>query len=258
MKKIYILMFIITLLSCNAYVQAAQVGSMISVPLDIVEADRLSINAEGSIVSEINLDTKNGISNSVDESTQIGLKISYGITEGVSFYAKLGMADWSITNSTPMTTEYENAPYYGGGISYVYRSESNILVGGDIQYIMQSGVDVDSITYSNTAAANITGLEGDFNTMQISVLLGYDLELSEDMRIVPYGGLTYSKFEYESAAGSFTAGSTINQAAQSLDSDDVLGFIAGLSLKMGSNLDITLEERFVAESAFSIGFNYRF
>ena len=78
------------------------------------------------------------------------------------------------------------------------------------------------------------------------------------MHIVPYGGLTYSQFEYESAVGSFNASSTINQAAQSLDSDDVLGFISGLSLKMGSNLDINLEGRFVAESAFSIGFNYRF
>jgi len=117
---------------------------------------------------------------------------------------------------------------------------------------------IDSITYNNIAAANITGLAGDFNTMQISILLGYDLVLSDDMNIVPYGGITYSQFEYESQAGSFTAGGTINQAAQSLDSDDVLGFIAGLSLKMGNNLDVNLEGRFVAESAFSIGFNYRF
>lgn len=258
MKKLFILINMGMVLSLAFSVQAAQVGSMVSVPLDIMEEERLSINAEGSVISEIDLDTKNGISSSVDESTQIGLKIAYGITEGVSFYGKIGMADWSIKNSTPMTTEYENAPYYGGGISYMYRSESNVIVGGDIQYIMQSEVNVDSITYNNTAATNITGLDGDFTTMQISVLLGYDLVLGEDMNIVPYGGITYSQFEYKSQAGSFTAGSTINQAAQSLDSDDILGFVIGTSLKMGNNLDVNIEGRFVAESALSIGFNYRF
>ncbi len=258
MKKILILMNICAVLSFSVSALAVQVGSMVSVPLDIMEEERLSINAEGSTINEIDLDTKNGITNSVDEGTQIGLKIAYGVTQGVSFYAKVGMADWSIKNSTPMTIEYETSPYYGGGISYMYRSDTNVLVGGDIQYIMQSGIEVDSITYNNTPATNIIGLAGDFTTMQISVLLGYDLEISDDMNIVPYGGITYSQFAYKSQTGSFTAPAAISQAAQNLDSDDLLGFIVGLSLKMGNNLDVNLEGRFIAESAFSIGFDYRF
>ncbi|MDD5745935.1 MAG: hypothetical protein PHO30_01590 [Candidatus Omnitrophica bacterium] len=237
---------------------SASIGSPLNIPMDIMEEERLSIAADGNFITGKDLETKDGITNEIDESTQIGLKIAYGLAEGVSLYAKIGMADWSITRNIPETIDYENAPYYGAGIAYAYKAESNIIIGGDIQYIMQSDVGVDTLTYAGRSATNIGGMDADFSELQISVLCGYDIAVSDDTHIVPYAGLGYDKFSYEWAAGSLNTTSTIDIAAGSLDGDNALGLIAGTSVSVGSNLNIHLEGRFVSETAFSLGFNYRF
>jgi len=236
----------------------ASLGSLMNIPLDVTEEERLSIAGDGSFITGKDLETKDGITNEIDESNQVGLKVAYGVVESVSIYAKFGAADWSITNSVPETIDYENSLYYGAGLTYAYKSETNIIVGGDIQYIMQPEVGVDSLTYAGRAATNINGLEADFSELQISVLCGYDITVSEDMHLVPYAGLGYDKFSYEWAAGSFNAASAINIASGSLDGDNAVGLIAGTSVNVGSNLNINLEGRFVSETAFSFGFNYRF
>jgi outer membrane protein W len=258
MRKYSLLIASLCTVICAVTAQAAQIGTIMSIPMQIMEEERLSINAEASFITDRDLDTKSGTTNSIDQGTQIGIKAAYRLIESVNVYAKLGMADWSINKSTPMTIDYETSPYYGAGLSYTYITDTGIIIAGDMQYTMQPDVEISSINYQNIVATNIKGLDGEFTELQLSLLFGYEILDTAKIKIVPYTGFTYSQFKYEASSGSFTAGSTISTAAESLESDDVLGFVAGAGIDLGSALKVNFESRFGAETAFSTTFHYRF
>jgi len=238
--------------------QAAYVGSMLNAPLDVMEENRMVIAGEANIVSGRDLETKAGVTNKIDGSNQIGLKAEYGLTEGVGLFFKVGTADWTFQSGSPLSIEYDNNLYYGAGMKYVYRSETNFMLAGDFQYLWQPKAEAGDVTSGSTAATNIKGLDAEIRELQVSVLFGYKVDLSTDTSIVPYAGIALNSFDFKIDSGSFDAPGAVSRAAQSYGGDDMLGFIVGTSLQTGTSFNINLEGRFVAEEAFSIGINYRF
>ena len=260
MKRITIVTSLILSIVFVGPVFASYLGS----PLTVANKGEWDIGLETNFITGRDLDISGTTANTleIEEGNQVGLKASYGVSEGFTAYLKLGMADWASKGNYSLGVEelkYDNDIYYGLGGRYVKKLDNDILLGTDIQYVWQSGVGLDSVKFAGESGYDIKGGDADYSELQITLFFGKEFELSEDFVLVPYLGIGYDAYNYEVNALNYRTTSWIaSHSSGDVDGDDEFAFILGTSMLLNNNAKFNLEGRFGAEKAFSLGLSYGF
>lgn len=256
MKKIVAFTSLILLTVFVLPVLAAYVGA----PITSEKKEQWSFSLEGNIIGEKDLEISG--STLELESNQFGVKGNYTFDDGFNFFYKLGMAEWDINDSeSGIKTEvcYDMAPYFGLGMRASTEMGSEINLTTDLQYIFQSGVDVDSVTFEGERGYNIRGADADITDFQLSMLVSKTFEM-DSFTIVPYTGPYYQKFTFKLGNFYFETDTWYISSSikNELEGKYEIGAILGLTFVVSKTLEFNIESRFAAEQAFSLGAGYKF
>lgn len=201
----------------------------------------------------------------IDSAYRTMVKASYGVLDNLDIYVKLGTADfkrksthrtrYSATDWDDDTAKLkgENALAYGIGMKGKYDFENNWIIGCDIQYLGHKNNLKGTDTWITRDDPNRTGvdtLEGKatFQEWHIAPYIAKKIG-----NFVPYLGVRYSDLRQNYKEVEEDGDSKIKFKA-----DDNVGVFVGTDYKIGKNVSLNLEGRFIDETAISLGTTYKF
>ncbi|MFH1460774.1 MAG: autotransporter outer membrane beta-barrel domain-containing protein [Candidatus Omnitrophota bacterium] len=260
MKKIVCSVIAVGFVLITANVYAASIGGS----WDIVEQGKFGISMVGDYISEKEFDVPSysGPGTALTElkfknCRDFGVKLSYGVLENLNIYLKGGFSEkeikttWADASKTDL--EVNNGTFFGIGGKYAYWFDQDYLVAIDAQYIQHPDKSVDTVRENGITASAITSA-GDikYYEFKAAFIFGKNFELSPDLNLLPYLGLSYDKFNLRTDTINYSvSGNGYTLSPMDLDEEKNLGFILGSDLKISENVKFNVEGRFSSETAFS-------
>lgn len=184
----------------------------------------------------------------IDKLYRTMVKTSYGLTDNLDIYLKLGVADFKAksdyTKSNRARTgiyDGKNAFAYGFGTKGTSKL-GDWLIGADLQYLRHQH------DWTPKGDFEGEGNEATIQEWQVAPYVGYKIG-----NFVPYLGVKYSDLRAKAVWGGADAGDWEKGKA-----DDNVGVFVGTDYKIGKNFSLNIEGRFVDETAMSFGATYKF
>jgi hypothetical protein len=172
-------------------------------------------------------------------------RLSYGLTENVEIYGRLGGASFDIVddvdvNATEQTFEGSGEFAWGGGIAGILYDAGTWNIAGNANYLAHSS-HTGTITPAGTTNNDI-----DFSEWN----LGLQIQGKYD-QFLPYLGVKYSDatIEYNRLGGAAVADE---------ESDNNVGVYVGAGIDLAPQWSAYIEGRFVDETSFGGGIRYTF
>ena len=239
-------------------------GAAITDSMEPLGNMKYAVSVEDNFIFERDLDTEGGKTEAITNDThQIYGKITFGWTDNFNLYTKLGSVLASKYRfTTPRIYKYETGAgfLWGVGIAGMYEIMDNFKAGADVQFNSWQ-VDIDEVTWVGVPGLNITNTKINNYELQATGVLLYDYAMPDIKTVVsPYVALGYQYFNTETDSTiSFT---TANQGSATddwdLDNEDVFLVVTGVNIKYMDNLKLSVEGRFIAETAISGGLTVLF
>ncbi len=193
----------------------------------------------------------------MDEAYQAMLKVSYGLLEDLDVYVKLGVADYEgeaegyvsgvKATDEKLSTDMDFA--YGFGLKGICDLGNDWLLGYDLQYLRSK--HKAKVTQTTILGA-IDSTEYKSGVIQEWHIAPYVARRINNF--TPYLGVRYSDVEMK-----------LKSPAESgwldnikFESDNNVGVFVGTDYKLGENLVLNLEGRFIDETAMSFACTYKF
>jgi hypothetical protein len=199
-------------------------------------------------------------------------KINYGILENLDIYVKLGTANFKSQSDgkyedsmwvggydlVKWKEEGNNAFAYGGGIKGAYNINDFLILGYGAQYLRHknswSGKESwdaynGSGVYQYSREYYISG-DMTFQEWQIACYVAKKLG-----NFTPYIGSKYSDLRIENKVQFYNSTTKYTYKSKA---DNNVGVFVGTDYKIGDNLKLNVEGRFVDETAMSFGATYKF
>ncbi|MFH1777645.1 MAG: hypothetical protein ABH952_08845 [Candidatus Omnitrophota bacterium] len=230
-------------------------------PIQTIGKKKIAVTGESCFVTKRETKDPAGTKATIDESKQLGMKLTYGITDNLDIYGKLGTADYKvkIDLDAGLEFDYQSDIYYGFGVRYLFPLKTSFFIITDIGYIDNSNVGVKSMGYAGETALTSRGGKGDFRNFQASLLAGKEIMLNYTANIIPYAGFCYDRFRYDIGASDFrTTSWSVDTTAGELEGDDSFGVFVGMSVAANEHWSFNVEGRFVAETTIASSVSYRF
>ena len=266
MKKV-IIYIVLCLLIVSGNCFAAHIGSM-DKP---VEQGKWKIGIFNDNVQSSKFKVRTGAGSitlltgaKIDESSTVGLEAAYGFIDNLSIFFRGGFSDrtlrteWDDGSVTEM--EYDQSKFWGYGLRYVVGSREDIMIAFNAQVAIQAGDEVESVRENGVSPSVIYEPgEGKLTEIQGSVLFGINFDLSKDMDLMPYLGLTANNSKLKSDNLRYRVGLTDYDIGKlELKESNRFGFVAGANLALGERFSLNIEGRFKTETAVSAGISYSF
>lgn len=277
MKKVIVLS-LITVLCLPLAVYAASIGGA-----ETQGKGKFSVGIEQEFVSDRDIKKKT-IVDADGDPTEMNLEIdkmyrsmiksSYGLLDNLDIYIKLGTADFEseidmiwrdiVTGDyclSKLRAKGDNAFAYGFGIKGKHEFESGWIIGGDFQYMGHKndyeGTEpwTDYNAGGNVINSGTAQHEGKitFKAWHIAPYIAKKMG-----NFLPYLGVKYSDIETD-VKGTFTdSGQSPEDFKVKSKADDNFGIFVGTDYKIGENIALNIEGRFVDETAVSLGMTFKF
>ncbi len=194
----------------------------------------------------------------IDNGYEEIFKVSYGLLDWLDVYAKLGAAEYDSKDNIYVSgakTESGKSKggmnfAYGLGIKGVHSFKNNWLIGCDLQYLRSNGeTKITNTTIATGAVSSTTYKSALGQEWHVAPYVGYKLG-----NFVPYLGVRYSDLSAKTKKPSDSGWTDNNKS----EADNNVGVFLGTDYKIGKNLSLNIEGRFVDETAMSLGATYRF
>jgi len=232
-------------------------GAAITDSIEPVGNMKYAVSVEDNFIFERELKSDAGRTEcKVDDTQQIYGKVTFGWTDNFNLYGKFG----SVLSSkyrfkTPATYEYEtdSAFLWGAGMTGIYEVMDDFKAGAEVQFNSWQ-VDVDEVRWVGVAGSNITNTEINNYEVQVTGVLIYDYELPDIKTVAsPYVAAGYQYFSTET--DDTMSFNTVDQGSSTdhwdMENDDVFVIVTGINIKYKDNLKLSVEGRFLAETAMS-------
>lgn len=260
MKKLFLLLSLVIFLCVPVASHAAGIGGAETVgqgKFGISASQDFILGREGKYTggAEVGSNTTLEGSSEIDSINRTMVKGSYGLADGLDFYALLGASDfestlpWTLSGGTNESGEYKfNGDYgvaYGGGMKAKMELENNWIIGCDIQYLEHRN------DFSGTNSTSTDSLVGDVTFREWHSASYVAKKIGN---FVPYVGAKYSsvKTKYKIK---WEDGST---STLKFDSKNNVGVFLGTDWELNDTWSLNLEGRFVDETAISFSAGYKF
>jgi uncharacterized protein YhjY with autotransporter beta-barrel domain len=219
---------------------------------------------EDNFIFERDLDGEGSTTDAeASDTNQVYGKLMVGWSDYFNVYTKLGAVTGSKYKFTkPRIYEYDTDAgfLWGFGLSGAYEFIENWKIAGDIQYNSWQ-IDVDSGRYVGEAMTNIGTPGVDNHELQATGLILADFTI-KGMNAVftPYAGVGYVYYKTETDGTITFSTASTNSASDSwsVEGDDLVSIVTGISVKMMDDLKAYAEGRFIAETAITAGLSYSF
>ncbi|MFH1778321.1 MAG: hypothetical protein ABH952_12360 [Candidatus Omnitrophota bacterium] len=256
MRKVVVVMCGVLVFVFNA---AEGFTAYIGDPIQTIGKKKIAVSTEGCFVTKRDTKDCNGTKAVIDESNQIGVKLTYGIADTFDIYGKLGSADWEVTIDGDVKYDYQSDIYFGFGARFLFPLKTSFFIGTDIEYIHNSNVGVNSMGYAGETALTSWGGKGGFRNLQVSLFAGKEVEINDKVSIIPYTGFCYDRFRYDIGASNFyTTSWSVSTTEGEFEGDKDYGVFLGTSVAANEHWSFNVEGRFVAETTIAASVSYRF
>lgn len=226
-------------------------------PTATVEQGSFRVGAEIDLTERDTEDDDGGESVEAESNRYI-VRGTYGISDQINVYAKLGMADCTVDEF-----EGDNEFTYGGGLKATIYDEGEVKIGVVAQISHFSSEDSYEeeeadyyYTYSYSEDIELTWWE-------YEIAVGASYEGLENF--VPYGGIFYSKIDGEAKSkynyereDYYGTHSDSGSETSDFEESDSIGIFVGADYAVSEQFNLGAEARLIAESSFSFWASYAF
>ncbi len=201
----------------------------------------------------------------IDNMYHTMVKTSYGLSEDLDIYVKLGTADfkasmpWTITDTAAgewitgnMKTKGKSAFAYGFGAKGKYELDNDWIFGLDVQYLRHKNDYAGINSWEDSDGdSGVESFKGDVTFQEWHVAPYIAKKLGN---FVPYLGVKYSDLRTKFKV------TWEDEEVQTwkIEADDNIGVFLGTDYKVNDIWSLNLEGRFIDETAMSFGTTYRF
>jgi len=213
------------------------------------------------------------------ESNRIFLKGTVGIHPNVDVFVKIGMADadWKMTEKEIGNPDYKwefngdrDLAYGIGAKAKVFQTLGGLRVMADAQYLhyeVDGKLKGNGKDYDQNYLAYLRGYDPSvtFSSTQKTKVQEWQIALYVNQTIgnfSPYGGVKYSAFKADfefDGSGQFLGEPLSVKIDGKSEADNNLGIFLGTDIYLIPNkFSVNVEGRFIDETAFTVGANYRF
>lgn len=255
-----LIMFLFMLLCGTPLVFGASITDSIE-PLGNM---KYAVSVEDNFTFERDLETKGGKTDAITSDIhQIYAKLTFGWAENFNLYTKLGsVLSSKYRFTTPAMYEYKTDTgfLWGVGMTGMYEVMDDFKAGAEVQFNSWR-VDVDEVNWVGVPGSNIANPQINNYELQATGVLLYDYAMPDIKTVVsPYVALGYQYFSTETdGIISFTTVANGNSSdSWDLENDNVFLIATGVNVKYMDNLKLTVEGRFIAETAISGGVTVTF
>ncbi|MFH1442039.1 MAG: autotransporter outer membrane beta-barrel domain-containing protein [Candidatus Omnitrophota bacterium] len=261
MKKILVsILVLFYMFASSGLVFAASIGS--TIPNAEQEGIGLSIGVEDNFIFERKIEKNGNITGGKVENSNETYAMA--ILQPVNFmtiYGKVGAANleeefnWDINRDQKIKFDY--GVVAGGGVNLIYNFGNNFGIGWDNQATWSHN-EADSISGDNSPRLTSKGSVNNLNGRS-TIYAKYDFNLQESGILTPYLGCSYlfARSDIDKDI-QVTDDTNIVYTYGDAENKDNFGVVAGLNYKVGKNLSLGLEGRFIAETAITGNVSYKF
>ena len=254
---------------------SAALAGVIGNPIPTIKPNGFQMGIEGDMVKR---DVKIEDEEETEEvkSNRYMLKGTFGITDKINIYAKLGMADGKIDLPNEMDLDDDSFAVddfkgdlefcYGAGLKALiynqdnlklgfsfqlhnFKTEDNIFEGVEAIYVE----DLDEWLYLNKIRLEIDWWEYD-------LAFGSSYDIQGNFTV--YGGIMYSKLDGEMTvkieASDFYGYTFSGSDKVDAEEDDSFGVFLGGTFNINPQFSVGLEGRFIHETSFALTAGYAF
>jgi len=259
MKRV-VFIFLCILLCSTPLVYGAAITDSIE-PLGNM---KYAISVEDNFIFGRDLEADSGKTEAnTDDTQQVYGKVTFGWTDNFNVYTKLGsVLSSKYRFATPSTFEYETDAglLWGVGMTGMYEVMDDFKAGAEIQFNSWE-VDVEEVRWVGVPGTSITNPQINNYELQVTGVLLYDYALPDIKTVLsPYVALGYQYFSSETddtiSFSTATQGNTTDN--WEVENEDVFLIVTGINVKYMDNLKLSLEGRFMAETALSAGLTVTF
>ena len=199
----------------------------------------------------------------ITSSNQVHVKAVYSVNQYLNLYGKLGGSDWSdklvLNNGSQIETDYEMALSWAVGANGGRQFSKNWQLFYDIQFLMARHADVSAVTDGGRNTGS-TGGSVDVDEFQVALGIGKEIHTYYEWAsvIFPYVGVTYSTFNIDHRGLAWQRTGFTGSFEGELDADYNFGVFTGIRIANQSNWLLRFEARFLNETAFTAGLDYRY
>ena len=231
-KELYRASFILALIVIFVSVTPVAMAGTVGNPTATVEQGSFQVGAEIDFW-ERDMEDEAGDEGEV-EGTRILVKGTYGISDKIDVFGKIGMADAEIKD-LDIETDMDIAFGIGGKVN-VY-DQGQIKAGVVAQILLWSGED-----------SPVPGIDVEVDATEFDLAFGGSYKVSEAFNC--YGGLMYSMVSGEVDAGVF--------GSFDFDEADPIGIFIGGEFAITPQAKAGLELRLMSETSFTLMANFAF
>jgi len=222
-----------------------------------------AVSLEDDLIFKRELETTGSLTEAeLENANRLYVNLMIGLSNYCDLYTKLGIITGSEYHfADPDVIDYETDPgFFGGfGMTGKYEFAGGYKLAGDIQFNAWV-VDANSVKRAGSSPTSLSGTQINNYEFQSSVLLLKDFNLpTHNLILTPYAGMGISYFKTETDGTiKYIIDPYIYSNSWSLESDDIFSIITGLSAEVADNWKVSLEGRFLAETALNGSVTYLF
>lgn len=246
-------------------------------PTATVEQGSFRVGAEIDL-TERDIEDDDGGESVEAESNRYIVRGTYGISDQINVYAKLGMADCTLDD---LDFEGDNEVTYGGGLKATIYDEDELKIGVVVQLAYFSSEDsyeedtyeedsYDYYYYHDSYSCSYSE-DIELTWWEYEIAVGASYEGLENF--VPYGGIFYSKidgeakskykskynYEWEDYYGTYSdSGSDSGSETSDFEESDSIGIFVGADYAVSEQFNLGAEARLINETSFSFLASYAF
>ena len=230
-------------------------------PTATVEQGSFRVGAEIDL-TERDIEVDDGGESLEAESNRYIVRGTYGISDQINVYAKLGMADCTVDE---FEFDGDNEFTYGGGLKATIYDAGEVKIGLVAQLSHFSSEDTiwekeggyGGVSWEERGERELTSWEDEIAVGASYGGLG---------NFVPYGGIFYSRIDgeadYEQSGERYHYGSEVHSYSYPETSDfeesDSIGIFVGADYAVSEQFNLGAEARLINESSFSFWASYAF
>lgn len=237
-------------------------ASITSSPESLVRWN-FAVSLEDDLIFKRDLETTGSLEEAeLENANRLYANLMLGLSDYYNLYTKLGIITGSEYHfAAPTVIDYETDPgFFGGlGMTGTYEFAGGYKLAGDVQ-VNAWVVDANSVKRAGSSATSLSGTQINNYELKTSALLLKDFNLpTHNVIVTPYTGIGISYFKTETDGTiSYIINPFMYSNSWSLGSDDIFSIITGLSAEVADNWKVSLEGRFLAETALSGSVTYLF
>ena len=255
----------------SAGMVGAPAGNSAADPLNLLDSHRLTVGAEGDWTFDRDLSVSGGINAEENSSKAYRTRLSYHAWGPLEVYALLGAADLeleatSTVNPEKITENFNPGFQYGGGAGVHLQLPPDwwdLRVSIDGQFLQWES-DLDHWSGSKTGKFSATSGNVLARAYHAALTLGRSFNLGalsvseQEWQMTPYIGARWSQFTAQENDLDIdrTARDDLSEAGWRADKH--VGVVTGIDVRLGDHWEVTVEGRFVDETAVSASGRFRF